>query len=197
MGKWYYHNKKMIHRIIFTAVILLLAAYVGYVIYFNVTARDRVFKEFEMGETVEYKGANVVFKDYEVYASGEELMEAYDLEIYEVASQMLDKGCTSFVVGYEIEKLSEDAMGPDWTESYLYPFETCNPPYIFMADALNENLKPFSAMEVGEKQYVKLACYIYNFNLIKKHRNNLEDMKMHLYLPDYEGHEYITVINLN
>ena len=194
MERWLYLNKKMIKRICLVMVAVLVIIYVVCVVRFNLSeeCRRAVYEYYEAGDVFEYKGTRIKFLPCEIYYA-DEFEKVYnpteygwtcDEEIY-------------IIVKYEIEKLTEEGTGPDWTENHLCTFYTSNQFPLELSECVSGDITPVRAMEVGDKQLVKVGFVFHKVRLNTQTWENAKEEDFYVEMPDYEGAEYRHRIYVN
>ena len=195
--RWYYEHKKYIKYILCGVVMVLGIVYAVHIVNYNKTERKMVFKDYDMNETFEFRGANYTFLD-RMIVTVEEMLDMYGLEESDLpADDSLNDDAKLVIARYEVEKISDDGMGAAFDSVMLYTltsgvyynfelFITICPDYIGVP-----------MMEVGDKQVVDIPFLLTERSFDKKAWNNLEDEQMYLMFDDVRGREYLTRVYLN
>ncbi len=209
MDRWLYLHKKTIKKT--GMVIMVIVALIYAILVWNTNRlfkknyHDEGFKDVSCNELFEYKGVQLVIKDFKALTS-EQVIEqygnpeeyAYDMEGNKVPVDSVEKEFTYVIICYDMKKLVEDPQF-DMTDILLCDSMTngCIEPY-FHNLLLGDDVIMMDDIAVGEtiKNRVMGFC-LSNTYMDKQYVKDPSKDKYFLAFPAYENNMRPIRIRLN
>jgi hypothetical protein len=177
---------------------VLFVVWLAQVIYVNKNTRKTIYEYYEYGEECEYKGFNIKVVDYEKM-SDLDFIEKYNLPMSVITYDRNRYDVFVCLVTLEFRKMDKqsDFELYDASDFKLVSTGESNMVNYTFFDAMDysEN-KEFSELMVGESFTMTFPVSFVKQNLAKYYHENFDKYPLYVQFLDYEGSEYIRMLEV-
>lgn len=179
----------------------VLIVWVIFVIKVNVETENTVYKCYKVGDEVEYKGYTLKVNGYEKFTE-EELEKKYNITNVDMMYDDSYLDIFAYILWMEFTKTEEGdgTIGGSvlqWNNLVSTATATMNEAIQINEYGEKDTESIYNEMEVGETKKFGILYKFTENNLAPKYIENFDNYPLYLELLDYEGHRYITKIELN